>query len=435
MSNFASKPERYGSRYDSIFESSRQSPIPDQAPGKLGRYQTMRMKLIYIFALAMLMPLSAAAQSKAEASMYGRTVKKPTVRAAEKFLKKYPESVYAPIVLRMRDSLLLFSLDYDDAPGLLEFYKNHPDTPFKDLVTGRIMEHNTSRIAHEEAMQIAGKCLDAIGWKKDNVEHVLALDEGLSLRMLSPDGELELTRDILVYSLSDSPGAPALVKTLDIVTPFGLRNYLNFGYLNGSAEYVEVLYLPEEDILNQVMFYGSPLKPAEGESFRIEGQSPEMMEGLTLTPETAWLVAGLKENSSLKQISKADLLTDSSIKWWLEKNSKAQTSASRLTFGQLDPEASIIDAYKKAPKEKGKGCSVAVFDIRGYTVIVAASKATGDYTLVWCEPACRDKRGAKYLSSIYFENDGTTLNLFYYKGKSILKIKISLPSQTIRRSS
>lgn len=297
------------------------------------------------------------------------------------------------------------------------------------------MEHNTSRIVHEEAMQIAGKCLDAIGWKKDNVEHILALDEGLSLRMLSPDGDLELTRNIPVYSLSDSPGAPVLVKPLDIVTPLGLRNYLSFGYLNGSAEYVEVLYLPEEDILNQVMFYGSPLKPAEGESFRIEGQSPEMMEGLTLTPETAWLVAGLEENSSLKQISKADLLTDSSIKWWLEKNPKAQTSASRLTFGQLDPEASIIDAYKKAPKEKDKGCSVAVFDIRGYTVIVAASKATGDYTLVWCEPACRDKRGAKYLSSIYFENDGTTLNLFYYKGKSILKIKISLPSQTIRRSS
>lgn len=39
MSNFASKPERYGSRYDSIFESSRQSPIPDQ--DKLQYFRSM----------------------------------------------------------------------------------------------------------------------------------------------------------------------------------------------------------------------------------------------------------------------------------------------------------------------------------------------------------------------------------------------------------
>ena len=30
MSNFASKPEKYGSRYDPIFEACRQSPIPDK---------------------------------------------------------------------------------------------------------------------------------------------------------------------------------------------------------------------------------------------------------------------------------------------------------------------------------------------------------------------------------------------------------------------
>ena len=30
MSNFASRPELYGGKYDAIFESSLQSPIPDQ---------------------------------------------------------------------------------------------------------------------------------------------------------------------------------------------------------------------------------------------------------------------------------------------------------------------------------------------------------------------------------------------------------------------
>ena len=39
MSNFARKPEPYGGKYDSIFESSRQSPIPDQ--DKLQYFRSM----------------------------------------------------------------------------------------------------------------------------------------------------------------------------------------------------------------------------------------------------------------------------------------------------------------------------------------------------------------------------------------------------------
>ena len=39
MSNFARKPEQYGGKYDPIFESSRQSPIPDQ--DKLQYFRSM----------------------------------------------------------------------------------------------------------------------------------------------------------------------------------------------------------------------------------------------------------------------------------------------------------------------------------------------------------------------------------------------------------
>ena len=39
MSNFARKPEQYGGKYDSIFESSRQLPIPDQ--DKLQYFRSM----------------------------------------------------------------------------------------------------------------------------------------------------------------------------------------------------------------------------------------------------------------------------------------------------------------------------------------------------------------------------------------------------------
>ena len=39
MSNYARKPEQYGGKYDTIFESSRQLPIPDQ--DKLQYFRSM----------------------------------------------------------------------------------------------------------------------------------------------------------------------------------------------------------------------------------------------------------------------------------------------------------------------------------------------------------------------------------------------------------
>lgn len=395
------------------------------------------MKGIHIIIIGLLgLAAASCAVSKgdAETALYTRTLKSSTVKAAEKFLQKYPNSTYAPAVVRLRDSLIFFALDPEDAPGVLEFAKAYPASPFKDLARERILRHNTSTLSREDALKIAGPdCLDAAGWRKDNVEHILALDKGLELRILSPDGTLQETRSIPVYMLDDNSPEPVLAAPIEVINPFGSRSYLHLCYLNGDSEYVEALYLPAEDILSQAMFYGTPIKPGKDESYRIEGQSPEMMEGLTNTAEVLWLTGRFKENPSLVQISRADLLTDNAIRWWRERNPKAETSASRLTFGQLDPESSIVEAYKKARKEKGKSSNAALFDIRGYTVICAASRSTGEYTLVWVEPVCKNRKRDKFLNSIYFESDGTTLNLFYYKGSNTFKLKISLPSQTLRR--
>ena len=361
----------------------------------------MRKILILLLAGLFLLPSQAGAQSKGETRQYGKFLKKPTLEAAAKFLKKYPESVYAPEVMQARDSI--------------------------------IRVQNTSLIGKEEALRVAGECLDAVGWRKDNVEHVLALYPGFVLRTLTPAGVEEGFRDIPVYSQSDTPGTCTLVLPMEVVAPLGTRNYVHFAYLNGNSEYVEALYLPEEDVAHQAIFYGTGVKPGEGEAYRIEGQSPEWMEGLTLTPEVAWLAARLRENASLVELSKADLLTDASIRWWLDKNPRAETSASKLVFGALDAESSLVAAYRKAGKEKGKSYNAALFDLRGYTVICVASRKTGEYSLVWCEPAAKNKYRDKFLNSIYFESDGTTLVLFYYKGKKTFKYRISMANQTIRR--
>ena len=356
------------------------------------------LRLILAAGLFLLASLEGNAQSKAEKKLYGKTVESFSVKSADKFLKKYPKSVYAPRITQMKDSLLL----------------------------AEYLEANTTQITPEEALGIAGGALSAIGWKKDGVERVLALDSDLSLRVLSPDGTLVENRTIPVYTMDPSAPQIRLTIPMEMISPLGgSRTFIHFGYRNGEGEDVEALYLPEEDNIYQALFYGNPL--GDG---RIEGQSPEMLEGTVPPAEVAWIVGRFRENPDLVQLSKADLLTDESIRWWLSKNPKADT-ASKLTFGRLDPESSIAQAFKTAKKERGKNVSVAQLDIRGYTVLCSAFHKGGDYTLIWCEPVCKDKHTDRYIRSMSFENDGITLDVVYYKGKTTFKNKISLSSQTI----
>ena len=381
----------------------------------------MLSRFVKILVTAALLPLfaqtvpaqtaaSAQTQSqpvpnKAETTLYQKTMAKPSVKAADKFLKKFPESVYAQKVHNLKDSLL----------------------------TAAFNEKNLSHISKGEALQKAGTCLDAVGWKKDGAEHIIAISavpQNIAVHILSPDGSPQTAKNIPVYTLQDSPGAFELALPLEVASPLGpRRNYLHFAYRNGAEEYVEVLYLPEEDIVHQAIFYGNPVGK---DKQQIEGQSPEMMEGIVLAPEVSWLVGRLKDNPSLIPISNADYLTDAAIRWWLEKNPGAGSRSARISFGRLDPESSMVQAYSRAAKEKGKNCNAALFNIRGYTVVCVRSRTDGEYSLAWCEPVCRNKNRDKLLNTIYFDTDGVTLILFYYKGKTTFKYRLSTASHTLR---
>ena len=366
----------------------------------------MTNKHIVTLLLSVLLPAVAFGQSRAESFLYYKTLDKATVKDADKFLKKYPESVYAPRIQQLRDSLVLVQFN----------------------------QENKSLMTREEAMRVAGgDAVDAIGWKKDGKEQVLALDKDFSLRVLTPEGKLLETRNLPVYTMEPRHAARKLVLPMEVMLPLDeLRYYVHFGYVNGFSEYVEALYLPPQDIVFQAIYYGRALPLREGESYHIEGQSPEMMEGLNASEEISWLAGRLKENPSLIPVSESDLLTDASIRWWFQRNGGAATSDTKLSFGLLDAQSSLVSAYRKAQKENGKNYNVAVFDIRGYTVIVAGSKGGGKHTLVWCERTCRNKKTDAYIHNYYFGNDGNTLEVIYYKGKTTFKNKISLSSQTVR---
>ena len=81
----------------------------------------------------------------------------------------------------------------------------------------------------------------------------------------------------------------------------------------------------------------------------------------------------INSDPRLVPIAKADALTDDSIAWWLEKNPNAETNASRLNFGALDEESSLVAGFKVArsrDKDSSKSFTAAMMDIRDYTVIV-----------------------------------------------------------------
>ena len=52
-------------------------------------------KIVLIVTLSIVAGVAAWGQTKAETKLYNKTLKKPSIAAYDKFLKKYPSSVYA----------------------------------------------------------------------------------------------------------------------------------------------------------------------------------------------------------------------------------------------------------------------------------------------------------------------------------------------------
>ena len=404
-------------------------------------------RLFSAFALIVLSTAMLSAQTPAETKLYNKTLKKPSVKAYDKFLNKYPSSVYSLEILTLRDSTRFAAVDKEDAEAVEAFAAANPASPIIGQVNEIIVRHNTSPFSKEEALAavrgLAPSTADAVGYRRANRDYALGLSaEGGALTLyrcaLGADGTWTLadTRSLERYNLDPKLTECKLDGLVELVE-INDRNFLSFNYINSSEnsksiEYVVSVYNPEDGSVTHSMFYGRDMSGKEG--LKIEGQCPEALSALVL-PENAWLLNRINSDPRLEQISKANALTDDSIAWWLEKNPDAEGRASRLNFGALDEESSLVAGFKTArsrDKDSSKSFTAAMFDIRDYTVIVAYSKTYKNYILVWCEPVCKNKNRDKLLNNIYFEDDAS-LALFYYKGKTTFKNRINLANRTIRR--
>lgn len=422
-------------------------------------------RLVAILALCCMAHGTAMAQdggpTKAETKLYGKTVSKPSVKACNKFLKSYPQSVYAKELTDLRDSLIFFAeTDRQDAVAVENFTQQYPQSRYTSRATELLETLETPETTEADAWAIATEAIstmdagsaEALPFRYRNREYIAVFQAmapdlafgSVRISILGKTGEgweMSSETELDKYISSEAMNRSVPAEKAQTTRIHG-KKMLQFSYLNYTAgsprnlEYVaNVVGVDGKDICS-AMFYGVNLSrdiPQKHGAFTIEGRSPETMAQGGLSREQAFLLEKISGNKELKSISEADALTDDAIAWWLARNPKAMTNAQTLTFGSLPDESSLVAAFKKARKENSKSFQAAVIDLRGYTVVVALSKSSGKYSLVWAESECKNKKKDRYLADIYFESNGSTLDLFYYKGKTTFKYHVSLLAKTIRR--
>ncbi|MCR5352110.1 MAG: hypothetical protein K6E35_06445 [Bacteroidales bacterium] len=370
--------------------------------------------LLLLLALA---PLSA--QKKAETKQYNKALSKPSVEAFDKFLKKYPHSVYAADILARKDTLLNIS-PYDEAQAAAIAAEQLPaGTNFRAIADRR-----------EAVDRIYAICLDGEGLGLDQVRIV-------TLEKRRDTWNLNGTYDAPATDAEGMAGRQFADSTLTF-TVRGTR-FLQFNYLLRSEDgatqtYVAACYAPQTDEFGCVSFRGQDIRKSDDEApYRISGRSDEAVLSGMDRPWMRLMLKYIQDNPLLEQIPDNFWLTDAAIAWWLEQNPDALTSATRLRFNILQPESSLVEEFTKARGKKNSSkYSVAMFDHRGYTVIVAYQKADDNYVLAWAEPECKNHYRDRLLNSVSFD-DANSLALSYYHGNRTFKYHVNLTSKTLRR--
>lgn len=228
-------------------------------------------------------------------------------------------------------------------------------------------------------------------------------------------------------SLGNPAGESRGLKEGSVATSivFEAGTYAVFSYWSNPGTYtILATDLAGADI-HALTFSGTPGKSV------IEGWSDYSVQ--EPCPVLDSLKSILSADKQFKEISEADYLTDRSVSWWFRHNREAQTKATSLAIGTVPERSSLVQGFKASDaSDENAGWKAAVYEIRGYTVVVAYSKTTGSYSLVWAEPECRNKATDRYLRNIYFESSNTVA-LFFTKGKTTFKYRINLASKSIKR--
>ena len=378
------------------------------------------MKKVLTAALVLLLAAtSLSAQNKAETKLYQKTLSKPSVEAFDKFLKKYPSSVYASDILARKDTLLNIS-PYDMAQA---YAIARPLLP-EDAVFRAIADRR------EAVDRIYAVCLSGEGLALDQVRIV-------SFRQERGSWEQESVYD----APAADPGETDCRYFVDSTSVLTIRDtrYLRFDYMLASLDgltqyYVAAAYAPQTDDFGCVSFEGnSTLVEGDTAPYRLSGRVNEMALSGMERPFMRLMLQDVRNNPLLEEIPENFYLTDAAIHWWLTENPDALTTATRMKFNILPEGSSLVEEYKNAKGKKNSSkYSAAMFDHRGYTVIVVYQKDDKNYVLAWAETECADHYRDRLLNSIAFD-DANTITMSYYHGNRTFKYRLNLSSKNLRR--
>lgn len=231
---------------------------------------------------------------------------------------------------------------------------------------------------------------------------------------------------------SSENAVPVLVDTMSLVQ-LGADNCVLFSYLNtysDNKEYdlVWALYNTSTGSFSTVVFTGKDI--SDGTSIKLEGISDLAMATDPHEAATVYLGSIVSNDERLVELAEGVYLTDKSIDWWLSENPSA-SKKSKIKMGGLDGKSSLVESFNSQKKEKTAKFSAAVFDERGYTVVVYKSAQTGDCSLAWVEKSCTTKNNTRYLYNYYFE-DANTLALVFVESKKMIKYHLNLATHTLQ---
>ncbi len=385
--------------------------------------------LLILITLSVVFANGSYAQKKAETKLYKSVLAKGDTTSFNKFLAKYPNSVYAPKVQAKKDSLI-------------KVYNTSSYTV--DQAVG-IIKENIAALQNG----VAGKDFIALPHKKNNIEYITAIiassktspgifkvvklqeNRGVWQVIAEKSENLYLQNDDLVnFAFVPQESFSMNIAEAQEVTIKGERylqfNYLNYSnstdnrskWVNNDAELVTNLLSLSDESLFSAMYSG------ELSDGTLNGSCADATQGGALaTPQMDYLIRSFAKHPALAPLNKERAVTKEAISWWYGNNPAGKAT---LEFGVLEESHPIVQLFLKDKyKETSGNNTAAFFDIMETTVLCVYNKNTKQYLLVWCEPQAKDKKTEKMLNTIYFEK-GNTLVLYYYQGNRTSKERINL---------
>lgn len=395
-----------------------------------------QLQIILLILLATIFTTPAFAQKKGETKLFKTTIAKGDTTSFNKFLNKYPNSVYAPTIQAKKDSLI----------------KSYNTSILTCEETAQIFKENVAALSDG----LYGVDFIAMSGRKDNREYIVGIiapskSDPYSLQIVRIDeadsGQWQesfnhtatryMQDDNLklfsMASIDDLFNGKATAQEVIIDGEKYICFYhLNYtegtdersGWPNNAAELVANLVSMRDGTLFSSIYAG------ERNGNEIEGSCADIAQGgIMATPQMNWLMRSFGKSTQLKPFNKEKELTKKAIQWWYDNNPQGST---RLNFGVLEENHPIVKRFLEDKYiENSKSNRATFFEIMGTTVICNYNKGTKQYLLLHCEKQPADPQKEKSLNTLYFEKDNTIV-LYYYKGKQAIKERIDLNAKTKR---